>query len=202
MVRDAARDLGGGVFCVLRSEFYLPQKKGPPLGIGSPRFAPKARQATGPGIHPSFPLRGRWETPRSRRPSGPFLQHLPAEQLLRCAWSEPRCGSLQRALQTRPPQSPLNLSVAMLLMLLRPVFESETGRIPRSCSSMEQGGLVFDMVYSPLETELLRAANSCGLATSDGLMMLVGQAATAFERFFGVKPPREHDAELRRLLTS
>jgi shikimate dehydrogenase len=64
------------------------------------------------------------------------------------------------------------------------------------------GALVFDMVYAPLETELLRAARATGLRTADGLLMLVGQAAVAFERFFGRPPPREHDAELRALLTS
>ena len=31
--------------------------------------------------------------------------------------------------------------------------------------------------------------------------LLCGQARTAFARFFGELPPREHDAELRRLLT-
>ncbi len=31
--------------------------------------------------------------------------------------------------------------------------------------------------------------------------MLIGQAALAFERFFGAKPPRERDDELRALLT-
>jgi shikimate dehydrogenase len=31
--------------------------------------------------------------------------------------------------------------------------------------------------------------------------MLIGQAAPAFELFFGHKPPRDHDAELRELLT-
>jgi shikimate dehydrogenase len=62
--------------------------------------------------------------------------------------------------------------------------------------------LVFDMVYSPLETPLLRQAHTLGLETIDGLEMLVGQAAEAFFLFFGRPPPREHDAELRRLLTS
>ena len=62
--------------------------------------------------------------------------------------------------------------------------------------------LVFDMVYNPLETALLREARRHGFATSDGLKMLIGQAATAFERFFGAKAPREHDAELRALLTA
>jgi shikimate dehydrogenase len=62
--------------------------------------------------------------------------------------------------------------------------------------------LVFDMVYAPLETDLLAAARSRGLRTADGLLMLVGQAATAFERFFDRAPPREDDAELRARLAS
>lgn len=62
--------------------------------------------------------------------------------------------------------------------------------------------LVFDMVYAPLETPLLRAAGQRGLRTADGLAMLIGQAAVAFEAFFGVPAPREHDTDLRALLTA
>lgn len=60
--------------------------------------------------------------------------------------------------------------------------------------------IVYDLVYAPLETPLLRDARALGLPTIDGLQMLVGQAAAAFELFFDVKPPREHDDELRELL--
>lgn len=62
--------------------------------------------------------------------------------------------------------------------------------------------LVFDMVYAPLETPLLAAARATGRKPADGLVMLVGQAASAFERFFGKAAPREHDAELRAILTA
>jgi shikimate dehydrogenase len=62
--------------------------------------------------------------------------------------------------------------------------------------------LVFDMVYAPLETDLLRRARAAGIETIDGLQMLVGQAAYAFELFFGQPAPRAHDAELRALLTA
>lgn len=65
---------------------------------------------------------------------------------------------------------------------------------------LEGGGTVFDMVYAPLETPLLAAARARGLRTIDGLSMLIGQAAAAFELFFGTPAPREHDAELRVLL--
>ena len=67
---------------------------------------------------------------------------------------------------------------------------------------MEERALVFDMVYAPLDTGLLSAARAQGLRTADGLVMLIGQAATAFERFFGQPAPREHDAELRAMLTA
>jgi len=61
---------------------------------------------------------------------------------------------------------------------------------------------VFDMVYAPLDTPLLQNARAIGRRTSDGLQMLVGQAAQAFEHFFGQPAPRQYDAELRALLTA
>jgi shikimate dehydrogenase len=59
---------------------------------------------------------------------------------------------------------------------------------------------VYDLVYAPLETGLLKAAKQRGLETVDGLEMLVGQAALAFEMFYGVAPPDESDEELRAVL--
>ena len=64
------------------------------------------------------------------------------------------------------------------------------------------GSVVYDIVTAPLETPLLKEAREKGFRTVDGLSMLIGQAAVAFEKFFGVPPPREPgDADLRRLLT-
>lgn len=65
---------------------------------------------------------------------------------------------------------------------------------------MPKGGWVFDMVYDPEETPLLRAARSAGLHCVNGLQMLVEQAASSFELFFGQKPPRDRDDELWQLL--
>nr|WP_166177712.1 shikimate dehydrogenase [Altererythrobacter segetis] len=65
------------------------------------------------------------------------------------------------------------------------------------------GSVVYDIVTHPVETEFLKQARAAGFRTIDGLSMLIGQAAVAFEKFFGVAPPREDgDAELRALLTS
>lgn len=62
--------------------------------------------------------------------------------------------------------------------------------------------LVYDLVYAPIETPLLAAARERGHATLNGLHMLVGQAAAAFALFYGVAPPREHDAALHELLAA
>lgn len=58
--------------------------------------------------------------------------------------------------------------------------------------------LVTDIVYVPLETPLLAAARARGLATVDGLGMLLHQAVPGFERWFGVRPTVT--PELRRLI--
>ena len=62
--------------------------------------------------------------------------------------------------------------------------------------------LVFDMVYAPLHTGLLKQATLLDRATSHGLTMLVGQARTAFSRFFCKQPGTDFDAELFRIITA
>ena len=49
--------------------------------------------------------------------------------------------------------------------------------------------VVFDIVYSPLETRLLREARAVGAKHVGGLMMLVHQGAQAFELWTGKKAP-------------
>ena len=48
--------------------------------------------------------------------------------------------------------------------------------------------LVTDIVYSPLDTKLLKAARSKGCRVVDGLGMLIHQAVPGFQRWFGQKP--------------
>lgn len=67
-------------------------------------------------------------------------------------------------------------------------------------STLPGDAVVYDIVYVPLDTELLLAARARGLRTIDGLEMLIGQAALAFEIFFDAQAPRNRDAELRALL--
>ncbi|MBM3758430.1 MAG: shikimate dehydrogenase, partial [Acidobacteria bacterium] len=50
--------------------------------------------------------------------------------------------------------------------------------------------IVFDMVYNPLETELVRRAKQEGLEVIPGLQMFVEQAVHQFETFTGESAPR------------
>lgn len=69
-------------------------------------------------------------------------------------------------------------------------------------SHVPPGSIIYDIVTDPVRTPLLQSAETAGFRTVDGLAMLLGQAAIAFELFFGYQPPREHDAELRALLAA
>jgi len=53
------------------------------------------------------------------------------------------------------------------------------------------GAAVYDLVYNPAETALLRAARAGGLRVANGLGMLVEQAALSFEIWTGMDAPRE-----------
>ncbi len=64
------------------------------------------------------------------------------------------------------------------------------------------GSLAYDIVTDPVETPFLRDARQAGFETVDGFAMLIGQAARAFEHFFGAAPPREFDSALREKLTA
>lgn len=66
-------------------------------------------------------------------------------------------------------------------------------RIP--LDGLNKNSIVTDLVYAPLKTGLLKAAEEAGCQTVDGLGMLLYQAVPAFERWFGTRP--EVDAATR-----
>jgi len=53
--------------------------------------------------------------------------------------------------------------------------------------------IVTDLVYTPLETDLLTTARQIGCVTIDGLGMLLHQAVPGFERWFGLRPTVDND---------
>lgn len=65
-------------------------------------------------------------------------------------------------------------------------------------NKLKAGAVVVDIVYSPLETPLLAAARKRGLATIDGLEMLMRQAAPGYLAWLGTRA--EIDADLRARL--
>ncbi|MCA3254714.1 MAG: shikimate dehydrogenase, partial [Alphaproteobacteria bacterium] len=99
-----------------------------------------------------------------------------------------------RGLDAPLPSADLLVNASSLGMTGQPPLDLDLSPLPGHA-------LVDDIVYAPLETPLLAAARARGLATVDGLSMLIGQAAVAFTHFFGAPPPRHRDAELRELLT-
>jgi shikimate dehydrogenase len=67
-------------------------------------------------------------------------------------------------------------------------------RVP--LDGLQRGALVTDLVYTPLKTRLLQAAEAAGCITVDGLGMLLHQGVPGFERWFGLRP--DVDDDLRR----
>jgi shikimate dehydrogenase len=61
-------------------------------------------------------------------------------------------------------------------------------RLQIDLKNLKKSAAVCDVVYVPLETELLLQARERGHATVDGLGMLLHQAVVGFEKWFGVKP--------------
>ncbi len=76
------------------------------------------------------------------------------------------------------------------------------GELAFDWSHAPPGAIAYDIVTDPLDTPFLQRAREMGHATCDGYAMLIGQADQAFELFFGQKPPRDRDTDLRALLPS
>ncbi|MDJ0614329.1 MAG: shikimate dehydrogenase [Rhizobiaceae bacterium] len=55
-------------------------------------------------------------------------------------------------------------------------------------SNLPAHALVTDIVYTPLETPILKQAKILNLHTIDGLGMLLHQAVPGFEKWFGIRP--------------
>lgn len=96
-------------------------------------------------------------------------------------------------LDARLPDAALLVNASPLGMVGQEPLDLDLG-------ALSDDAVVYDLVYAPLETGLLKAAGARGLETVDGLEMLIGQAAIAFELFFGAPPPGDSDEELRKLL--
>ncbi|MBQ9942063.1 MAG: shikimate dehydrogenase [Christensenellaceae bacterium] len=68
--------------------------------------------------------------------------------------------------------------------------------------SLPPHALVCDLIYNPFETKLLARAKALGLATLNGLPMLIHQAFLSFEKWFGILPDEADYAAIWQALTS
>lgn len=75
----------------------------------------------------------------------------------------------------------LLVNTTILGMVGKPPLDIALGLLPHDA-------LVNDIVYAPLETELLKSAKARGNATVDGIGMLLHQARPGFAAWFGVEP--------------
>ncbi|PCI63876.1 MAG: shikimate dehydrogenase [Kordiimonadales bacterium] len=80
-----------------------------------------------------------------------------------------------------------NAAVAAAGLIVNTTVLGMTGQHPLvlDLTHAAKDTVVYDIVYKPLETDLLKNAKSFGLRTVDGLGMLVLQGAAAFKIWFG-----------------
>jgi shikimate dehydrogenase len=92
------------------------------------------------------------------------------------------------------PQSNVDLLINATSLGLKP---GDALPLEKKQFSLKQTRAVYDMIYRPAETPLLKAAKNAGCQTANGLGMLLHQGARAFEIWTGKSAPL---AVMRRAL--
>jgi shikimate dehydrogenase len=84
------------------------------------------------------------------------------------------------------PKGPVDLVVNATSLGLR-----SNDPLPLDCRKfqLKHAGAVYDMIYRPAETALLKSARAAGCKTANGLGMLLFQGAAAFELWTGRNAP-------------
>jgi shikimate dehydrogenase len=95
-----------------------------------------------------------------------------------------------RATAATPDALPALLARADGIVHATPTGMAAHPGLPFPAELLHPGLWVAEVVYRPLETELLRTARALGCATLDGGGMAVFQAADAFRLFTGREPDR------------
>jgi shikimate dehydrogenase len=75
----------------------------------------------------------------------------------------------------------LLVNTTSLGMTGQPALDLDLAHLPKDAA-------VYDIVYVPLETDLLKAAKAAGHPTIDGIGMLLHQARPGFAAWFGIEP--------------
>jgi shikimate dehydrogenase len=124
---------------------------------------------------------------------------------------EARAKALAQRMAKRFPERPLVTADEVASVIKRAdgvIHATPTGMLghpglPFDSSLLRKELWVAEIVYTPLETELLRAARKLGCRTLDGGGMAVRQAVEAFELFTGIRPDAARmEAHFRRMVSA
>lgn len=87
-------------------------------------------------------------------------------------------------------------SISQLIVNCTPVGMKDEDPLLLSEECFNEGQMVFDLIYNPEKTKLLKAAENKGAKTLNGLGMLVYQGALSFEKWTNEKPDTERMFEI------
>ncbi len=104
-----------------------------------------------------------------------------------------RAQDIARIFANMPKAIPLdelnrNISTADLLVNTTSIGLHGETEYPADLMLLPESAVVTDIVYAPLETQLLKNAKTRNLTTVTGLGMLLHQAVYGFEKWFGQTP--------------
>jgi shikimate dehydrogenase len=103
-----------------------------------------------------------------------------------------RAGDLATAIGARTVAKPAEAAAAEILINCTSVGlhdQDELEALAVTAEQLREHRVVVDFAYRPGGTPLLQAAARAGIATVDGIELLIGQGAIAFELFTGVSAP-------------
>lgn len=102
-----------------------------------------------------------------------------------------KAGISMQGLGLKDAQLPATVRESMLLINTATVSMDATHPLLISADWLQPKTIVYDIVYTPPVTPLMRAAAARGCETLGGIGMLVHQGAIAFEKWTGIAPCTE-----------
>ncbi|MYA69403.1 shikimate dehydrogenase [Candidatus Poribacteria bacterium] len=112
-----------------------------------------------------------------------------------------KTGISMQGLGLADAQLPVAVRESMLLINTATVSMDATHPLLISADWLQPNTIVYDIVYTPPVTPLMRAAAARGCETLGGIGMLVHQGAIAFEKWTGIAPCTETMREALSLST-
>jgi shikimate dehydrogenase len=115
-----------------------------------------------------------------------------AEELAVTLSANPECRAKVRSIPLDKDELRASIKDANILVNGTPLgMHPDTGSTPVEKDLLHPGLLVFDLVYNPVKTKLLRDAEEAGASILPGVNMLVYQGVEAFKMWTEVDPPME-----------